>query len=189
MKLLITILGCLYVSQLMAVDAVKVLEIDRYMGKWNQIGAIPQRFAKDCVRDTTAEYKVLEDGLIEVKNTCIEENGEPSVALGRARVNEDFNMNSKLEVTFVKFFGSWIFSFGGDYWVIDLDKNYEWSLVGHPELSGLYILSRETKLPNSTLKNMRSKIESLGYDSCDVIMSPTPGGKFKGDERFCDLNL
>ncbi len=172
-----------------AIDTVNDLQVERYMGLWHQLGAIPQDFAEDCVRNTTAEYKILEDSSIEVLNSCEEENGDLSVAEGRARVNADFQVNSKLEVTFVNVFGTWLWNLSGDYWVIDLDPDYQWSLVGHPELSGLYILSRTPTLPNSRLKSMRDFMESVGYDSCDVIMSETPGGSFSGNERLCDLNL
>ncbi len=190
MRIFLTLLtSLLFTTHTYAIDTVDDLQVDRYSGLWHQLGAIPQDFAEDCVRNTTAEYSILEDSTIKVLNSCEEEDGDVSVAEGRARVNSDFQKNSKLEVTFVNLFGNWLWSLSGDYWVIDLDPDYQWSLVGHPELSGLYILSRTPTLPSARLKSMRDFIESVGYDSCNVIMSQTPGGSFSGTERFCDLNL
>lgn len=176
-------------SSSFAVETVKDLDLEKYKGLWHQLGAMPQRFARQCIRNTTAEYKIIEDGLIEVKNTCLQKDNTPKVAFGRARLNEDFNDNAKLEVTFAKVFGNYIFAFGGDYWVIGLDEDYQWALVGHPERSGLYILSRTTQLPAKTLKRIRNIAEDNGYDTCDTIMSPTENGPYQQNELFCDLNL
>ncbi len=189
MRFFITAILALSTYQARAIDTVQNLDVNQYLGFWHQLAAIPQNFAKDCVRNSSAEYSLLEDGTIEVLNSCEQEDGTVSVAEGRARVNDKFKTPSKLEVTFVKALGNWIWAFSGDYWVIDLESNYQWALVGHPELSGLYILSREPALSNDVLKAMRDKVEAVGYDSCDILMTPTPKGSFEGGERFCDLVL
>jgi apolipoprotein D and lipocalin family protein len=189
MKKFLLMMVVVFATTSHAVETVENLDLQRYIGLWNQVGAIPQDFAENCVRNTTAEYAVLENGLIEVKNSCTQADGEVSVAMGRARINDEFNDPARLEVTFVQIAGTWIFALSGDYWVIGLDEDYQWALVGHPELNGLYILARDNQLDHETLKMMRDKIESVGYDSCDVIMSRTPANQFQGNERFCDLEL
>jgi apolipoprotein D and lipocalin family protein len=189
LRYLITLTLFVFSLPAFAVDTVQSLDVNQYMGFWHQVGAIPQQFAADCVRHQSAEYRLLEDNTIEVLNSCELEDGSVEVAEGRARINPDFNSPAKLQVTFVSLLNSWLWALSGDYWVIDLDPTYQWSLVGHPELSGLYILSREPKLAPEVLANLRDTVETVGYDSCTIIMTATPGGAFIGGERLCDLEL
>ncbi|RYZ68864.1 MAG: hypothetical protein EOP05_15715, partial [Proteobacteria bacterium] len=100
------------------VQPVPSVDLDRYLGQWFQVAAIPQSFQKKCVGHVKAEYSKAEDGLIKVLNSCAEADGSMSNAEGRAKV-EDTQTNAELKVTFVKII-DWIFTFGGDYWVIDL---------------------------------------------------------------------
>ena len=65
---------------------------------------------------------------IQVINGCDTKKGR-DVAVGRAKV-VDSESNAKLKVTFVKIFNKWVYAFGGDYWVIDLEANYKYAVVG-----------------------------------------------------------
>lgn len=189
MKNLIFIALLLMTTKSMALETVSSLDVQRYLGLWHQIATIPQSFSQNCVRNTTSQYALTENDLIKVTNSCEEQNGNISEAIGRARVNQNYNTNSKLEVTFVKFM-DWVWSFSGDYWVIALDEqDYQWSVVGHPDLDYLWILSRSTTMDNARLLELRTFIESVGYDSCQILMSANTDNSYNGNERLCDLQL
>ncbi|NQZ20190.1 MAG: lipocalin family protein [Bdellovibrionales bacterium] len=97
-------------------------------------------------------------------------------------------MNSKLQVTFVRFFGAWVWAFSGDYWVIDLGKNYEYSVVGDPTQEFLWILSRKPSMSKSKVREIRTLIEDKGYDSCKVLMSRSDSNGISERTPLCELN-
>jgi len=147
---------------------VKQVELKKYVGLWYEIAKIPNSFQDQCAYGTTAEYKIDEDGDIIVINSCYEKDGSPDVADGLAKV-VDKKTNSKLEVSFVSFFG--IRPFWGDYWIIGLDKNYQWAVIGTPSRKYGWILSRTPSLPDDTMKIIFSLLKSQNYNPADFEMS------------------
>jgi apolipoprotein D and lipocalin family protein len=157
------------------VKAVDALDLDRYLGSWHEIAAIPQFFQRKCVRDTRATYSAAEGGLIRVENVCIKEGGGRERAEGRAR-RPDAAAPAKLEVSFVELFGEYRFWIGGDYWVIALDPAYRWAVVGHPSHRYGWVLARAPKLEPSVLAEIVGRIKTQGYDACDFVVTPQTGG-------------
>ena len=140
-----------------SLETVEAVDLDRYLGKWYEIASYPAWFAKNCT-GVTAEYSMKENGKIEVLNRCRKGSldGKLKEAKGRAKV-VDLESNSKLKVSF---FGP----FWGDYWIIDLDPDYRWAVVGEPKRNYLWILSRTPTLDKSTLDAILSRLPAAGYD-------------------------
>jgi apolipoprotein D and lipocalin family protein len=65
----------------------------------------------------------------------------------------------------VQFF--WPFS--GDYWIMELDKEYKYVLVGDPSFKYLWILAREKKMDESTYSMLLLKAIENGYDLKAII--------------------
>jgi len=140
---------------------VESLDVERYMGLWYAIASIPTTFERQCADGTTAEYTLLDNGKIEVVNTCFTEEGEPDRAVGRAWI-PDPEEPTKLKVSFVRFLGFWFFP--GAYWVIDLDPEYRFAVVGHPSYRYAWILSRTPRLDQETMDGIIERLEAQGYD-------------------------
>lgn len=155
-------------------STVPFVDLTRYVGLWYEIAAIPQSFQKQCVSKVTAEYTPVEDGLIKVVNSCREENGAVSQAEGRAKI-VDPQTNAKLKVTFVKLV-DWVFTFGGDYWVIDLAPDYSYAVVGHPTRDYGWILSRTPSMSMDTLREIETRLRAQGYDSCRLLTTLQDNG-------------
>ena len=147
---------------------VKQVELKKYVGLWYEIAKIQNSFQDQCAYGTTAEYKIDEDGDIIVTNSCYEKDGNLDVADGLAKV-VDKKTNAKLEVSFVSFLG--IRPFWGDYWIIGLDENYQWAVVGTPSRKYGWILSRTPSLPDDTMKIIFSFLKSQNYNPADFEMS------------------
>lgn len=189
MNKLILVMTMLTFQNAWALNTVENLDLDRYLGEWNQLAAIPQRFARNCASNTTANYSIDESGLIVVDNQCETFEGDTQGAIGRARVNKKFNENSKLQVTFVNFKSKWFWWLSGDYWILKIGDNYAWSLVGNPKKEALWILARNTFLTRGDYIEIRDFLKGIGYNTCEILMSPNDDNKFTGKERFCDLPL
>lgn len=147
---------------------VKYVDLKKYSGLWYEIAKIPNRFQKHCKSGTTAQYKLLDDGKIEVINSCIEEDGESDYTEGIAQI-VDKNTNAKLEVSFVSILG--INLFWGDYWIIGLEKKYEYAIVGTPTRKYGWILSRTPKLSEEKLNEAFEILKAQGYDQKKFEMS------------------
>lgn len=137
------------------VQSVTAVDLDRYLGKWYEIAAFPMFFQRDCLGDTTAEYALRPDGDIAVTNRCRSEKGSEQ-AIGRAwRV--DGQGGGRLKVSF-------FWPFRSDYWVIGLDPDYRWALVGNPNRKFLWLLSRSPQISKDDLDKALQIARSQGFD-------------------------
>lgn len=167
--------GAVSLAALADVKPVEKLDIDQYLGTWTEIAAIPQFFQRKCVRDTRAIYSLIEPSLIRVQNTCTRSDGGRELVEGRAR-RVDPDVLGKLEVTFVELFGEYRFWISGGYWVIALDPDYQWAVVGHPSRRFGWVLAREHRLSPVALAEVIGRIKSQGYDACEFVITPQTGG-------------
>lgn len=159
--LMLIVLSSLIIAQKNPPITVKYVDLKKYVGLWYEVAKIPNSFQDQCIKNTTAKYTLTEDGEIKVINSCIDEDGEVDDASGVVRV-VDKKSNAKLEVSFVSFLG-WR-PFWGDYWIIGLDENYQWAIVGTPNRKYGWVLSRTPNLDNTTMDNIFGIIKDQGYD-------------------------
>ena len=145
------------------------VDLNKYLGAWYEVASIPQSFQKKCVSNTIAQYSNAEKGLIKVVNTCVTAAGELNKGEARARV-EDKSTNSKLKVTFVKLF-DWVFAFGGNYWILDVDSGYNVALVGDPTRDYAWILSRQPTISTADWIQSEKTFKAQGYDTCKILTS------------------
>ena len=144
------------------------VDLERYMGRWFEIAALPNYFQRHCVRDTTADYSLRDDGTIAVTNRCETEDGEVDEARGLARP-ADPAANAKLEVSFVNVFGKQLF--WGDYWIIGLGENYDYALVGTPSRRWGWILARVPKPSPQRIEVWFERLREQGYDPKAFVLS------------------
>lgn len=143
------------------------VDLERYTGVWFEIARYPNRFQKGCI-GSKATYSLRNDGTLEVVNQCYDRffKGRLRTARGKARV-VDRQTNAKLKVSF-------FWPFTGDYWIIDLGKQYEYAVVGHPRRKYLWILSREKTMPVELYNTILRRLENQGYDTAKLIRSTQP---------------
>jgi apolipoprotein D and lipocalin family protein len=138
-------------------QTVSQVDLSRYMGKWFEIASFPQWFQKGCVA-SSATYTLRKDGDVDVLNQCRDKapDGKLRTAKGKAWV-VDITSNAKLRVRFF-----WPFS--GDYWIIDLDSNYQYAVVGHPKRNYLWILSRSPQIDSAVYNGILERLKKQHYD-------------------------
>jgi apolipoprotein D and lipocalin family protein len=142
-------------------QVVPAVDLARYAGKWYEIARLPNRFQRKCASDTSATYTVRGDGKITVVNECRTADGRIASAKGTAQVASKAGLNSKLKVTF-------FWPFYGDYWVIDLDPDYRWAVVGEPGRKYLWILGRDRRMEEGLFNSIVERIKGQGYDLADL---------------------
>jgi apolipoprotein D and lipocalin family protein len=141
-------------SAMAEVRSVDAVDLGRYVGTWFEIASYPMFFQRKCVGDTTAEYSALPGGAIRVHNRCRAEAGFIA-ATGQATVVEGSG-NARLKVSF-------FWPFRADYWVIGLDPEYRWAVVGTPNRKYLWVLSRTPQLPPALLESALASARAQGF--------------------------
>lgn len=143
-------------------QVVPSVDLTRYAGKWYEIARLPNRFQRNCADNTTATYTLRPDGKITVLNECRNADGRQKSAKGTARVADAKGPNTKLKVTFF-----WPFS--GNYWIIDLDPEYRWAVVGEPGRDYLWILSRQPQLDAELYRQIVDRAQKQGFDTGKLL--------------------
>ncbi|NNM51401.1 MAG: lipocalin family protein [Pseudomonadales bacterium] len=137
------------------VTTVAHVDLNRYLGRWYEIASFPMFFQRHCLRNTQAEYSLNEHGEILVYNHC-ETANELETAHGHAHVVPGSH-GARLRVSF-------FWPFYGNYWIIGLDEQYRWAVVGEPGRDYLWILARTPQLTSTELHKALLSAQAQGFD-------------------------
>lgn len=166
MKYLASLISLLFLTSCstayLALDTVVEFDINKYMGKWYEIERIPNAFEKG-LEENTAFYSLAEDGNVIVINEgrLIDDKTKIKQVKGKAWV-PDSKEPGKLKVSFF-----WPFS--GDYWILKVDKDYTYALVGGPTGEFLWILARERDIDREIIQELKDFAGKLGFPVKDMI--------------------
>ena len=139
------------------------LDLPRYLGEWYEIAKFPNRFQRKCTGFTKATYTALPDGRVRVENRCRLADGSTDVAIGVARQVGAVN-SPRLKVRFAPAILSFIPMVWGDYWIIDLDKDYGLAAVSEPGREYLWILSRTPTVSKPAYDALVARLSGQGLD-------------------------
>ncbi len=105
---------------------VEYVDLQRYMGGWFVIANIPYFAEKDCF-DSVEGYALRADGRIENKFACRENSFDAPMKprLKTIATVENQTSNAEWRVPFYRILQV-------KYFVIDLDPDYRWAVIGHP---------------------------------------------------------
>ena len=135
------------------------LDIQRFMGRWYEIARFEHRFEKG-ITHVSATYTLSGNGKIEVLNEGLKE-GKHKQIKGRAKQPNPQDPG-KLKVSFFLWFYS-------DYYVLYIDPEYRYLLVGSSSDKYLWIMSREKSLAKETLDQLIDKLRVRGYDTDKLL--------------------
>jgi apolipoprotein D and lipocalin family protein len=113
------------------------------------------------VANITATYTLREDGKVGVRNACDTADGTPMVSEGTARTVA--GKPGQLEVRFAPDWLSWAPMVWADYWVVELDPEYRWAVVGGPSRKYLWVLSRTPTMARTDFEAIRAGAARRGY--------------------------
>lgn len=143
-----------------SLPTVESVDLKQYSGTWYDVAHLPQSFQRDC-KCVRAEYQ-LQGEIMKIKNICVDKKtNEKSTVEGEAEPVKNSN-NSRLKVHFTPLFE-------GDYYIIDLQEDYSYALVGSPDRESLWVLSRQPKPAAYQMKLLLNKAESLGFDTSKLV--------------------
>jgi len=148
------------------------VDLGRFAGTWYQVAALPQPYSLQCAHNTTAEYGVIDDSTISVRNSCGTLFGGRSGIEGTATVRSDASLR-------VNFPGVPFQNPDGpvNYRVTHLEEDYSLAVVGDPNRLSGFVLSRTPDLSPEQWSRVRGIVESRGWNSCLFLTVPMDGGR------------
>jgi apolipoprotein D and lipocalin family protein len=154
-------------TSLPPLQAVAHVDLKRYLGQWYEIARYPNRFQKGCL-ESNASYALRDDGDIEVLNRCKDsEDGKQRQSKGHAWV-VDTASNAKLKVSF-------FWPFRGDYWIIELGREYEYAVIGTPNRKYFWILSRSRSMDDALYDAILQRARQQGFAPALVVRQKPAG--------------
>lgn len=143
-------------------QTIQRLDVPHYMGRWYEIARFENYFEKGMTH-VTATYTLQSDGKINVLSEGLK-GGVLKKAYGKGKQPDPNNNPGKLKVAFC-------WRFYADYYIFELDENYQYALVGSSSDKYLWILSRNKELSDIVRKDLIGKIKERGFDSSKLLFT------------------
>lgn len=150
--------------------SVPSVDVNRYLGTWYEVASVKQFFSVGLV-GSTAEYSLNPDGSIRVFNSgnYFTFDGPPSKIVGSA-IPVDAS-NARLNVSF---FGSNSNQGPGNYWIVDLDAEYQWAIVSDPTGETCFLLSRTRSITPELRADLLARAAAKGVNTSNVSVTLQP---------------
>ncbi|MET9395267.1 lipocalin family protein [Streptomyces sp. NPDC006624] len=162
--------------------AVERVDVNRYLGTWFQVAAVPQLFEIQCAKNVKADYTLTAAGAVGVRNSCTTWLNTTSSVTGEAKSLDA--SNARLNVSFLKIAGSYLHSDDANYIVTGLDPAYRWAVVTDSDRQSGFVLSRTPALDGAQLDAVRGSIRAAGLDACDFRVTRQDGAA-RTSGRLC----
>ncbi len=144
---------------------VEHVELERFMGDWYVIAAIPTFLERNAF-DAVESYRLLENGRIATTFTFREGgfDGERKVYRPTGFVR-DRETNALWGMQFV-------WPIKADYRVVYLDDDYTRTVIGRQKRDYVWIMARTPKIPEEDYAELTRFISDLGYDASKLRKVP-----------------
>jgi apolipoprotein D and lipocalin family protein len=147
-------------------DVAPNVDLPRFAGKWYEIARLPRPTQTDC-HGTTAFYTQNSDGTLTFVNQCnVGAQAGPMKTVSMSASVPDPTVTAKLALD--------IAGMTGDYWILEVDSNYQYAVIGHPSRLYFWILSRAPTLDSATVQGIVSRAQSNHFDMSQLEYTPQP---------------
>jgi apolipoprotein D and lipocalin family protein len=147
-------------------DVAPDVDLSRFAGKWYEIARLPRTTQTDC-HGTTAFYTQNSDGTLTFVNQCnVGAQAGPVKTVSMSASVPDPSVAAKLALD--------IAGLTGDYWILEVDSNYQYAVIGHPSRLYFWILSRAPTLDSATVQGIVSRAQSNHFDLSQLEYTPQP---------------
>lgn len=141
---------------------VENLDLQRFMGRWYVIALIPN-WVEEGATNSYDDYELNQDGSIDVTYKAIKDGKQQMIK--QKAVVVDKNIPSRWDMSFIE---PWIPFYSAPYEVIVLDEDYEYMVVGYPDNSYGWIMSRKTSMQDKVFENILNVLDrDFGYNKKD----------------------
>lgn len=151
------------------IESVPCVDVSRFMGDWYEIARYLSFFEKNCVA-VRSQCELRKDGKITIINYYKKKKFDAPQETAKSRAwFTDQDTNAKLKVQF-------FWPFYTRHWIIDLDKDYRYAVIGHPDRDSLWIMSRTPAMDEATYNQILARLDACGYDIGKIEKTLQPSG-------------
>jgi apolipoprotein D and lipocalin family protein len=142
------------------------VDLSKFSGKWYEIARLPRTTQTDC-HGTTAFYTQNSDGTLTFVNQCnVGAEDGPINTVSMSASIPDPAVPAKLALD--------IAGFVGNYWILEVDSNYEYAVIGHPSRLYFWVLSRNPTLDPSVMQGITTRATANHFDMSQLEYTPQP---------------
>ncbi len=162
---LITLLSACGSQNLKPIHTVEYVDLERFMGEWYVVANIPTFIETDAY-NAIETYAMNDDGSIATTFTF--HDGSPDGELKKYEPTGfivDEQSNALWDMQF-------IWPFKAEYRVIYLDADYQTTIIGRTKRDYVWLMSRQSKIEDSSYASLLTFLEEQGYDINKVQKVP-----------------
>ena len=166
--LLVTLISCNEPNKDFKKDEMKTVEyvdIDKFMGDWYVIANIPTFIEKEA-SNAIESYKLDKEGNIATTFTFFKKSSPDKIV---KYTPKGFIINKKTNAEWRMQF---LWPFKAKFLIIDLDENYETTVIGHPSRNYVWIMARNPIIEDSKYRSIIDNLLLIGYDISKIKKVP-----------------
>lgn len=150
-------------AQQSAPDSAGNVDLTRFLGEWHEQARMPEFFQRGC-RKTLTEYQLDAVSQLDITHHCRTSSGETKLLTAKAWPQEEQSSDRFWMRT-----SGWISKVAPvwsktEYWILYVDPNYQYSLLGDSERKHLWLLSRREHINASTREALLMVARDKGYN-------------------------
>lgn len=145
----------------------KLIDINRFMGKWHVISCIPSMFEKTA-HNPTETYTLLEDGSIDIKYSYNDKafSGPFKTLPQKGFIAEDSKTKSAWKMQ-----PFWPVKL--DYFILEVADDYSTTVVGHPSRGYIWIMARTPSISDVVYSAILERVRrNYLYNISEIKMCP-----------------
>ncbi len=151
--------------------AVPQLDLARMLGHWHEMARLPSPLQRQTDRDIRLDLELVEPELIRLRRASTEPDGSERVHDTLVRRRFPRQEPGQFQRTTAPAWAQWLPSAWKDLWVLAVDADYHWLVLGEPRRHELWILSRAPTMERQVLEALKSVARGLGYDLAPLVVS------------------
>lgn len=145
-------------------ETVDRVDLERYMGRWYVIAAIPTFLEKNAY-NAIEEYSLNDDGTIDTVFSFREGgfDGERKRYNPTGFVRSEDNSEWRMQ---------FLWPFKAEFLIIYLDDDYEHTIIGRTNRDYVWIMSRDPEMSEETYQRLVAFLDERGYDTDELRRVP-----------------
>jgi apolipoprotein D and lipocalin family protein len=151
--------------------AIPQLDLERFAGLWHEIARLPTAAQQASDRRITITFAPQPHAQLDITTHCEQADGTRRTTRVHARrrypIEEPGQFQRRTGPAWLAAL-PWAWS---EYWILALDRDYRWLMLGDPDRQGLWMLSRDPTMERGVLESLKSKARGLGYDLAPLLVS------------------
>jgi len=150
----------------LAPDPVVEIDLERYEGLWYEIARIPTQNNLDCIGNTVV-YTLKGDRFRVLHHCFVGSFDGPQRTVKGVLWPVDPAVDGRMKVRL-----GWNIS--SDYWIVDKDEEYNWTVILGPDSMRMRILSRQAVMPEGQYREILRGLRERGVDTSKLVPTPQP---------------